>query len=114
MMILHVTGQLDWNQTHAREQIANKFDFSDAAIRHLSSYIKYQEIISSVIGWDRLIDLMVFVIQGRYSIRSFYVDLILKIIERPRDQWSNIMDRVIQGIRGGKPFKDILEDLGLK
>ena len=57
---------------------------------------------------------MVFVIQGRYSIRSFYVDLILKIIERPRDQWSNIMDRVIQGIRGGKPFKDILEDLGLK
>ena len=42
MMILHVTGQLDWNQS---EQIANKFGFSDEAIRQLSSYIKYQEII---------------------------------------------------------------------
>ena len=112
MMILHVTGKLDWNQTH--EQIANKFGFSDKAIKHLSSYIKYQEIISSVIGWDRLIDLMVFVIQGRYSIRSFYADLFLKIIKCPRVQWSDKMDRVIQGIRGGKPFKDILEDLGLK
>ena len=114
MMILHVTGQLDWNQTRAHEQIANKFGFSDEAIKHLSSYIKYQEIISSVIGWDRLIDLMVFVIQGRYSIRSFYQDLFLKIIKCPRVQWSDKMDRVIQGIRGGKPFKDILEDLGLK
>ena len=103
MMILHVTGQLDWNQTH--EQIANKFDFSEAAIKHLSSYIKYQEIISSVIGWDRLIDLMVFVIQGCYSIRSFYEDLFLKLKERPQAQWSNIMDRVIQGIRGGKPLR---------
>ena len=112
MMILHVTGSIDWNQT--REQIANKFGFSDAAIRQLYNYIKYQEIISSVIGWDRLIDLMVFVIQGRYSIRSFYQDLFLKINKCPRDQWSDIMDRVIQGIRGGKPFKDMLEDLGLK
>ncbi len=111
MMILHVTGQLDWNQS---EQIANKFGFSDEAIKQLSSYIKYQEIISSVIGWDRLIDLMVFVIQGRYSIRSFYQDLFLKINKCPRNQWSDKMDRIIQGIRGRKPFKDILEDLGLK
>lgn len=103
MMILHVTGSIDWNQT--REQIANKFGFSDAAIRQLYNYIKYQEIISSVIGWDRLIDLMVFVIQGRYSIRSFYQDLFLKIKERPPNQWSDIMARVIQEIRSGKPLK---------
>ena len=43
MMILHIIGKLDWNQTHL--QIANKFGFSDKAIKHLSSYIKYQEII---------------------------------------------------------------------
>ena len=103
MMYLHITGSIDWNQT--REQIANKFGFSDEAIKQLSSYIKYQEIISSVIGWDRLIDLMVFVIQGRYSISSFYQDLFLKIKERPPNQWSDIMDRVIQEIRIGKPLK---------
>ena len=112
MMYLHITGSIDWNQT--REQIANKFGFSDEAIKQLSSYIKYQEIISSVIGWDRLIDLMVFVIQGRYSISSFYQDLFLKINKCPRNQWNDKMNRVIQGIRGRKPFKDILEDLGLK
>ena len=112
MMILHIRGQLDWNQTHL--QIANKFGFSDKDIKHLSSYIKYQEIISSVIGWDRLIELIVFVIEDRYgcSIGSF-ANLFRKINKCPRDQWSDKMDRVIQGI-GRKPFKDILEDLGLK
>ena len=113
MMILHIRGQLDWNQTHL--QIANKFGFSDKDIKHLSSYIKYQEIISSVIGWDRLIELIIFVIEDCYgcSIGSF-ANLFRKINKYPRDQWSDKMDRVIQGIRRHKPFKDILEDLGLK
>ena len=113
MMILHIRGQLDWNQTHL--QIANKFGFSDKDIKHLSSYIKYQEIISSVIGWDRLIELIIYVIEDRYgcSIGSF-ANLFRKINKCPRDQWSDKMDRVIQGIRGRKPFKDVLEDLGLK
>ena len=113
MMILHIRGQLDWNQT--QDQIANKFEFSIGKTKHLSGYLQHQEIISSVIGWDRLIELIVFVIENRSgcSIGGFY-NLFRKIKKCPRDQWGDKMDRVIQGIRGSKPFKDILEDLGLK
>ena len=139
LMILHIEGGLDWNpgshlvrsrysetlQTHYAS-----YNFKEGRIKQLRGYLKHQEDISKVIGWDRLIKLIVFVIQGRYgcSTSSFYQNLFLKMIEDedlPRDQWSNIIDRVIQDIgrgkiRGGKRFglkfslKYIIEDLGLK
>ena len=129
LMILHITGNLDWNKS--RDQVIQipsySHRFTQEDIKHLSGYLQYQEDISKVIGWDRLIELIVFVIQGRdgCSISSFYQKLFLKIKDLPRDQWSNIIDRVIQDIRrgktrGGKRFglkfslKYIIEDLGLK
>ena len=113
MMYLHITGSIDWNQTH--EQIANKFGFSKAYIKQLSGYLQHQEIMSSVIGWDHLIDLMIFVIKDHHgcSIRNFY-DLFREIKKYPRKQWSDIMDRVIQEIQSGKRIKYIIENLGLK
>jgi len=136
LMILHIEGGLDWNpgshlvwsryseilQTHYAS-----YDFKEGKIRHLRGYLKRQEEISSVIGWDRLIELIVSVIQGRYgcSISSFYQTLFLKIKDLPQDQWSNIIDRIIQDIRRGKTrekkrfslefsLKNVIEDLGLK
>lgn len=108
MMYLHIQGKLDWRKKP--DQIANEFDFTPEYTRHLSGYIKYQEIISEVIGWDPLIELIVFVIQGRYgcSISGFY-DLFRKINKRPRDQWSDIMDRVIRQIQEGKRINYILK-----
>ena len=138
LMILHIEGGLDWNaesldqviQSHYSEVLQNyyqSFNFK-GDIKHLSGYLQHQEEISSIIGWDRLIELIVFVIQGRYgcSITSFYQTLFLKMIKDfPQDQWSNIIDRVIQDIRRGKTrgkrrfslefsLKNIIEDLGLK
>ena len=138
LMILHIEGGLDWNaesldqviQSHYSEVLQKyyqSFDFK-GDIKHLSGYLQHQEEISSVIGWDRLIELIVFVIQGCYgcSITSFYQTLFLKMIkDLPQDQWSNIIDRVIQDIRRGKTrgkkrfslefsLKNIIEDLGLK
>ena len=117
LMILHIEGGLDWNaenldqviQSHDSEVLQkyyNSFNFKKD-IKHLSGYLQHQEKISKVIGWDRLIELIVFVIQGRYgcSISSFYQTLFLKMIEDedlPQDQWSNIIDRIIQDIRRGK------------
>ena len=107
MIILHIQGKLDWSKKPG--QIANEFDFTPQYTRHLSNYLRHQEDISKVIGWDRLIELIVFVIQGRYgcSIGGFY-DLFRKIKKRPRGQWSDIMDRVIREIQEGKRIKDIL------
>lgn len=138
LMILHIEGGLDWNaesldqviQSHYSEvlqQYYQSFNFK-GDIKHLSSYLRHQEKISSVIGWDRLIELIIFVIQGRHgcSISSFYQTLFLKMIkDLPQDQWSNTIDRVIQDIRWGKTrgkrrfslefsLKNIIEDLELK
>ena len=132
LMILHITGNLDWNKS--RDQVIQipsySHRFTQEDIRHLRGYLNHQEDISKVIGWDRLIKLTIFVIQGRdgCSISSFYQNLFRKMIkdeDLPQDQWSNIIDRVIQDIRrgktrGGKRFglkfslKYIIEDLGLK
>ena len=136
LMILHIEGGLDWSprsdlvrsryseilQTHYAS-----YNFKEANRKHLRGYLRQQEEISSVIGWDHLIELIVFVIQGRHgcSISSFYQNLFLKIKDFPKDQWSNIIDRVIQDIRQGKTrgkkrfslkfsLKNIIEDLGLK
>ena len=133
LMILHITGNLDWNVESPDQVIqipSYSHRFTQEDIRHLRGYLNHQEDISKVIGWDRLIELIVFVIQGRHgcSISSFYQTLFLKMIkdeDLPQDQWSNIIDRVIQDIRrgkirGGKRFglkfslKYIIEDLGLK
>ena len=138
LMILHIEGGLDWNpgsdlvQSRYSEILQTRYasyDFKKANIRHLRGYLKLQEKISSVIGRDHphLIELIVFVIQGCYgcSISSFYQNLFLKIEDLPQDQWSNIIDRVIQDIRQGKTrgkkrfslefsLKNIIEDLGLK
>lgn len=129
LMILHITGNLDWNKS--RDQVilipSYSHSFTQEDIKHLSGYLQYQEDISKVIGWDRLIELIVFVIQVCYgcSISSFYQKLFLKIKDLPQDQWSNIIDRVIQDIRRGKTrgkkrfslefsLKNTIEDLGLK
>lgn len=113
MMIHHMLGYIDWNQRQG--QIANKFGFSRESITQLHGYLQLQEDISKVVGWEPLIELIVFVIQGRYgcSINGFYQGLFLKIKYRPKEQ-SDIMDGVIQGIREGRRFRHILEDLGLK
>lgn len=130
LMILHITGNLDWNKS--RDQVIqipsySSHRFTQEDIKHLSGYLQHQEDISKVIGWDRLIELIVFVIQGCYgcSISSFYQKLFLKVKDLPQDQWSNIIDRVIQDIRRGKTrgkkrfslefsLKNTIEDLGLK
>ena len=142
LMILHIEGGLDWSprshlvrsryseilQTHYAS-----YDFKEANIRHLRGYLKNQKEINSVIGRDHphlhphLIELIVFVIQGRRgcSISSFYQNLFLKIKDLPQDQWSNIIDRIIQDIQRGKTrgkkrfslefsLKNTIEDLGLK
>ena len=129
LMILHMTGNLDWDERGYQViQIPSySHRFTQEDIKHLRGYLKHQEEISSVIGWDRLIELIVFVIQGCYgcSISSFYQKLFLKLKDLPQDQWSNIIDRVIQDIRRGKTrgkkrfslefsLKNIIEDLGLK
>ena len=131
LMILHITGNLDWNAESLDQVIqipSYSHRFTQEDIKHLSGYLQHQEEISSIIGWDRLIELIAFVIQGRYgcSIGSFYQTLFLKMIkDLPQDQWSNIIDRVIQDIRRGKTrgkkrfslefsLKNITEDLGLK
>ena len=136
LMILHIEGGLDWNaeshdqvvQSHDSEVLQKYYNSSSfKTIGHLPRYLQHQEEISSVIGWDHLIELIVFVIQGCYgcSISSFYQNLFLKIEDLPKDQWSNIIDRVIQDIRQGKTrgkkrfslkfsLKNIIEDLGLK
>lgn len=109
MIILHIQGELDWSKS---DQIANEFEFTQEYIRQLSNYLQHQEDISKVIGWDPLIELIVFVIQGRYgcSIGGFY-ELFRKIKKRPRDQWSDIMDRVIQEIQEGKRINYILKHI---
>ena len=136
LMILHIEGGLDWNPgSHlVRSRYSEilrthyaSYNFKEANRKHLRGYLRQQEEISSVIGWDHLIELIVFVIQGRHgcSISSFYQNLFLKIKDLPQDQWSNIIDRIIQDIRrnktrGKKRFglkfslKNIIEDLGLK
>ena len=129
-MILHITGNLDWNAESLDQVIyepSYSHRFTQEDIKHLSGYLQHQEEISSVIGWDRLIELIVFVIQGCYgcSISSFYQKLFLKIKDFPQPQWSNIIDRIIQDIRRGKTrgkkrfslefsLKNIIEDLELK
>ena len=142
LMILHIEGGLDWNaeshdqvvQSHDSEVLQKYYNsFSFKTIGHLPRYLQHQEEISRVIGRDHphlhphLIELIVFVIQGRYgcSISSFYQNLFLKIKDLPQDQWSNIIDRIIQDIRRGKTrgkkrfslkfsLKNVIEDLGLK
>ena len=146
LMILHIEGGLDWNPgshlirsrySEILQTYYTSYDFKEGRIRHLRGYLKHQEEMSSVIGWDRLIELIVFVIQGRdgCSISSFYQNLfrrIRKMIEDedlPQAQRSKIIgkiiDRIIQDIQGGKirggkrfglkfSLKYIIEDLGLK
>ena len=113
LMILHITGNLDWNVESPDQVIqipSYSHRFTQGDIKHLSGYLQHQEEISRVIGWERLIELIVFVIQGRYgcSISGFY-DLFRKINKRPRDQWSDIMDRVIRQIQEGKRINYILK-----
>ena len=135
LMILHITGNLDWDERGYQViQIPSySHRFTQEDIGHLRGYLKNQKEINSVIGRDHphlhphLIELIVFVIQGPRgcSISNFYQNLFLKIRDLPQNQWSNIINRVIQDIRRGKTrgkrgfslefsLKNIIEDLGLK
>lgn len=106
---------LDKTQWLLIDYLTEKLDSNDPYIKQLQSYIKHQEKISKVVGYDPLIEIIVFLVKGYkppkgkvYGMTSM-ADLLRKITKFPENQWENKIGLVIQGIRNKKYIKEIKE-----
>ena len=105
LLIDYLTEKLDSNDLY----------ISDSYIKQLQSFIKHQEKISKVVGYDPLIEIIVFLVKGYkppkgkvYGMTSM-ADLLRKITRFPEAQWEDKIGLVIQGIRNKKYIKEIKE-----
>ena len=107
--------RLDKTQWLLIDYLTEKLDSNDPYIKQLQSYIKHQEKISKVVGYDPLIEIIVFLVKGYkppkgkvYGMTSM-ADLLRKITRFPEAQWEDKIGLVIQGIRNKKYIKEIKE-----
>ena len=56
--------RLDKTQWLLIDYLTEKLDSNDPYIKQLQSYIKHQEKISKVVGYDPLIEIIVFLVKG--------------------------------------------------
>ena len=105
LLIDYLTEKLDSNNPY----------ISYSYIKQLQNYIKHQEKISKVVGYDPLIEIIVFLVKGYkppkgkvYGMTSM-ADLLRKITKFPECQWEAKIVLVSQGISNKKSIKEIKE-----
>lgn len=105
--------RLDKTQWLLIDYLMEKLDSNDPYIKQLQSYIKHQEKISKVVGYDPLIEIIVFLVKGYkppkgkvYGMTSM-ADLLRKITKSPECQWEAKIGLVSQGISNKKSIKEI-------
>ena len=109
----HREQRLDKTQWLLIDYLTEKLDSNDPYIKQLQSYIKHQEKISKVVGYDPLIEIIVFLVKGYkppkgkvYGMTSM-ADLLRKITKFPECQWEAKIGLVSQGISNKKSIKEI-------
>ena len=108
LLIDYLTEKLDSNNPYIKQH-------SYSYIKQLQNYIKHQEKISKVVGYDPLIEIIVFLVKGYkppkgkvYGMTSM-ADLLRKITKFPECQWEAKIVLVSQGISNKKSIKEIKE-----